>query len=82
MVSLERYVPSAFDAQVSRKVAHLVDNGFVVEGDMDSHIVCTSGRMREIAEAYLARGEYYDIDYPGGIEQLVRDYRAGVFDGN
>ena len=32
---------------------------------------------KTIVEAFERTGEYYDIDYPGGILQFVKDYKDG-----
>ena len=81
MASLERYVMSDSDRDMCRRLNSMLNEGVFDSSDYAaSSFVMSSGCMREIAEAYIMRGEYYDIDYPGGIEQLVRDYRNGKFD--
>ena len=46
-----------------------------LDADVDAHLV-SRGATYYVTE-YRRSGQYFDIDYPGGIEQLVTDYEAG-----
>lgn len=75
-VELDDY--SDFD---SRFVRDLQD-GFFDDADEESlgHVTYSGLIPKRIVESYLATGEYCDIDCPGGIEQMVKDYRDGKFE--
>lgn len=48
--------------------------------DVESVIIRSGITPKKMVEAYRDTGKYYDIDYPGGIEQFVKDYEEGKFD--
>ena len=77
MGKLEPYVDSHdFSDLDGRFVQELLAGEF---DDFDSPIHMRSSGLtpKRIVEAYLATGEYANIDCPGGIKQLVQDYRDG-----
>lgn len=63
---------------LKRALDHM-DNEKCLNEAVGSRVICGIS-PKEIVEAYRATGEYYDADYPGGIEQFVKDYEAGKFD--
>lgn len=54
-------------------------------GEFDDYVgvevsVCDSDLTpKDIVDGYLGSGMYANLDYPGGIEQFVKDYRDGKF---
>lgn len=80
MARLQKYVRSEADREFMSELAESVRNGDFDEYDDDSFTVTSGLTPKRIVEAYLATGEFFDIDCPGGIEQMVKDYREGKFD--
>ena len=64
-----------------KRVLHAYDYACEHEfsGEPLRHFVSEVTPQR-VVEVYKSTGEYYDIDYPGGIEQFVEDYDNGIFD--
>jgi hypothetical protein len=80
MARLQKYVRSEADCEFMSGLAESVRNGDFDECDGESFMVTSGLTPKRIVEAYLATGEFFDIDCPGGIEQMVKDYREGKFD--
>ena len=77
MAKLQKHVRSEADREFMSELAKSVRNGDFDEYDGESFTVTSGLTPKRIVEAYLATGEFFDIDCPGGIEQMVKDYREG-----
>ena len=79
MAKLEPYVEhfdySDFDGQFISDLK----SGKFDDYDVNMHFFSSGMTPKKIVEEYLASGKYFNIDCPGGIEQMVKDYYAGKF---
>lgn len=79
MAKLQKYVRSAEEKARVRRLfedALSESDDEKLSNEVAEHVV-SHGPLYYI-ERYRATGEYYDIDYPGGMLGLIADYEAGL----
>lgn len=81
MAKLQRAYRSESDRERMKRLADDLVSGRLKDGGEFNHIGEFGLTPKVIVDAYRQTGEYYDLDYPGGIEQFVTDYELGKFDG-
>lgn len=73
IISDDLYIGTDFNKRFVRRVESGELDDYDGLGD-DATVDIT---LSDIVKAYLSDGAYVNIDYPGGINQLVKDYRDG-----